>query len=168
VTRGRVIAVTLALLALSAMGVACTDDGAAGPEGSDPVVSTTVSTTETSTTAASPTSGPTTAASPTSGPTTAASGPPTTAPGPTTTDRADRPNVLRAAEDIPRCTSGEIAIDQGLMEVDELPPEFLPADAIVNPDAIRARVTRADVPAGTVITDSLFVAPDDPSLVGVC
>jgi len=62
---------------------------------------------------------------------------------------------------IPKGTPAEQAVGQGLIELTELPVEFIPATAIVDPNAeLNNLVAIVDLPAGSMLVAGNFVAPN--------
>lgn len=62
---------------------------------------------------------------------------------------------------IPKGTPSEQAVGQGLIELTEVPVEFIPATAIVEPNAeLNNLVAVVDLPAGSMLVAGNFVAPN--------
>lgn len=81
-------------------------------------------------------------------------------------DNAERVPVVRVREDIPRGTLGNDAIEFDLVEESEIAQEFFPATAI-SPDAldtIVAKAAVADLAAGQVLVEGMFVDPIDSQI----
>ena len=67
--------------------------------------------------------------------------------------------VVVAAVDVPKGTTGEQAIASGLA-TKMMPAEFRPGSAITNIESIRGKVANLDLPAGTVVVENAFVSPN--------
>lgn len=81
-------------------------------------------------------------------------------------ENAERVPVVRVREDIPRGTLGADAIEFDLVETSEIANEFFPATAI-SPDAldtIQAKAAVADLAAGQVLVEGMFVDPIDSQI----
>ena len=81
-------------------------------------------------------------------------------------ENAERVPVVRVREDIPRGTLGADAIEFDLVETSEIAQEFFPATAI-SPDAldtIIAKAAVADLAAGQVLVEGMFVDPIDSQI----
>ena len=62
---------------------------------------------------------------------------------------------------IPKGTPSEQAVGQGLIELTEVPVEFIPSTAIVEPNAeLNNLVAVVDLPAGSMLVSGNFVAPN--------
>lgn len=62
---------------------------------------------------------------------------------------------------IPKGTPSEQAVGQGLIELTEVPVEFIPASAIVDPNAeLNNLVAVVDLPQGSMLVAGNFVAPN--------
>jgi pilus assembly protein CpaB len=68
--------------------------------------------------------------------------------------------VYVVKKDITKGTYGEDAVNNGLLEKDEIPLEFRPANALSNLDPIRGKVAITNLSKDQVIVDGLFVAPN--------
>lgn len=66
--------------------------------------------------------------------------------------------VVVAAVDVPKGTTGEQAIAGGLA-TKMMPAEFRPASAITTIESVRGKVANLDLPAGTVVVENAFVPP---------
>ena len=66
--------------------------------------------------------------------------------------------VVVAAVDVPKGTTGDQAIARGLA-TKMMPAEFRPASAIADIESIRGKVANLDLPAGTVVVENAFVPP---------
>ena len=64
--------------------------------------------------------------------------------------------VVVASVDVPKGTSGDLAIANGLI-TKMMPAEFRPATAITTVDSIRGKVANLNVPTGTVVVENMFV-----------
>jgi pilus assembly protein CpaB len=74
-------------------------------------------------------------------------------------DRAQRVEVYRVAQDIPKELPGEAAIEQGYVERAEIPQEFRPTTAITDLEILRGKVALNQLSAGQVVVDGMFVDP---------
>lgn len=62
---------------------------------------------------------------------------------------------------IPKGTPSEQAVGQGLIELTEVPVEYIPSTAIVDPNAeLNNLVAVVDLPAGSMLVSGNFVAPN--------
>jgi pilus assembly protein CpaB len=73
---------------------------------------------------------------------------------------ARRVEVVVATVGIPKGTAGDRAIAAALA-TKLMPAEFAPATAVTDLEAVRGKVARADVPAGSVVVEGSFVAPTE-------
>jgi Flp pilus assembly protein CpaB len=64
--------------------------------------------------------------------------------------------VLVSTRTIPAGTTGEDAVGRGFVKADTRPRAEFPEDAIVTTSLLRGRVARKDIPAGVVITGTMF------------
>jgi pilus assembly protein CpaB len=64
--------------------------------------------------------------------------------------------VVVASVDVPKGTSGDLAIASGLI-TKMMPAEFRPATAITTVDSIRGKVANLNLPTGTVVVENMFV-----------
>lgn len=70
-------------------------------------------------------------------------------------------NAWIVQSQIPKGTPSEQAVGQGLIELTEVPVEFIPATAIVEPNAeLNNLVAVVDLPAGSMLVSGNFVAPN--------
>lgn len=76
-------------------------------------------------------------------------------------EEVDTVEVVRAARDIPAGTTGEEAIDQGLVEQAEALEDEAPTDALTTFDPLANTVAAADIGQGQIVTSSNFVAPQE-------
>jgi len=78
-------------------------------------------------------------------------------------DRADRDvelvGVYVVALDIPKGLPGERAIAEGYIRTDKVNAKFRPANALVQPDAIKGKVALFPLAANVILVDGLFVDP---------
>lgn len=75
-------------------------------------------------------------------------------------DNARRVRVIRVAQDIPRGLDGVTARDQGYLDLDaEIPAEFLPRTAVQDVETILSKIAVADLAAGQVLVENMFVDP---------
>src|SRR5207248_7709019 len=72
---------------------------------------------------------------------------------------AKRVNVYRVKQDIPKGTQGEQAISKSLLEKTQMPQQFRPSNALTADDQIRGKIALADLSAGQVLVDGMFVDP---------
>lgn len=70
-------------------------------------------------------------------------------------------NAWIVQSQIPKGTPSEQAVGQGLIELTEVPVEFIPSTAIVDPNAeLNNLVAVVDLPAGSMLVSGNFVAPN--------
>lgn len=67
--------------------------------------------------------------------------------------------VFVVARDIPKGTTGETAIAQGLVKSGSIPERFRPATALTDINQIRGKVALTTLAAGMVVVDGQFVEP---------
>jgi pilus assembly protein CpaB len=67
--------------------------------------------------------------------------------------------VFVVATDIPKGTTGETAIGQGLVKSGSIPESFRPATALTDINSIRGKVALTALAAGQVVVDGQFVEP---------
>lgn len=67
--------------------------------------------------------------------------------------------VLRAAAEIPKGTTGDVALDNDLIEEADVQRDAVPENAITDPDDLRGRVASAVVSEKQFITSDTFVEP---------
>ena len=72
-------------------------------------------------------------------------------------DNAERVEVFKIVQDIPKGTFGDDAVAQGLIEQDEIPREFRPASAINSLAEIEGLVSVIDLPANQPVLNNHFV-----------
>lgn len=72
---------------------------------------------------------------------------------------AERVEVYKIAEDIPKGTPGEVAINAGLVKRSDINREDLPANATNNLEAIEGMVALNDLAANQVLVNGMFVDP---------
>ena len=72
---------------------------------------------------------------------------------------AKRVVVYRVKQDIPKGTQGEQAISKSLLEKTEMPQQFRPSNALTAEDQVRGKIALADLSAGQVLVDGMFVDP---------
>ena len=74
-------------------------------------------------------------------------------------DNARRVYVYRVKQDVAKGTTGEAAVGKDLVERKQIPQEFRPGNALVSLDAIKGKVALANLSAGQVLVDGMFVDP---------
>jgi pilus assembly protein CpaB len=74
---------------------------------------------------------------------------------------AQRVDVYVVQEQIPRGVSGTQAQEQGLIQRDQIPQEFLPPTAILSLDDIDGKVALNNLAPNQVLVDGMFVDPAD-------
>ena len=67
--------------------------------------------------------------------------------------------VFVVSKDIPKGTTGETAIAQGLIKSGSIPERFRPATALTDINQIRGKVALTDLASGQVVVDGQFVEP---------
>jgi pilus assembly protein CpaB len=72
---------------------------------------------------------------------------------------AKRVYVYRVKADIPKGTDGSQAVNKAMFEKKEIPQEFRPANALTTPDQVKGKVALANLSAGQVLVDGMFVDP---------
>ena len=72
---------------------------------------------------------------------------------------AKRVLVYRVKQDIPKGTQGEQAVGKSLIERTQIPQEFRPANALTSEDQLNGKVALANLSAGQVVVDGMFVDP---------
>ena len=72
---------------------------------------------------------------------------------------AKRVYVYRVKQDIPKGTQGEQAVSKNLIERAQIPQEFRPANALTTEDQLHGKVALANLSAGQVLVDGMFVDP---------
>ena len=73
-------------------------------------------------------------------------------------DNAERVEIFKIIQDIPKGTFGDEAFAQGLIERDVIAKEYRPATAITNPAQIDGLVAISDLPANQVVVSNQFVS----------
>lgn len=68
-------------------------------------------------------------------------------------------SVYVIARTIPKSTTGDAAIANGLVKKSAIPKQFFPPTAVVDINAIKGKVTPTDLAAGQVLVDNQFVEP---------
>ena len=76
-------------------------------------------------------------------------------------DNAERVEIFKIVEDIPKGTFGDEAFAQGFIEEDVIAKEYRPATAITNPSQIDGLVAISDLPANQVVVSNQFVTQQD-------
>jgi len=74
---------------------------------------------------------------------------------------ARKVDVIRIAKDIPKGTTGFEAQSQGMLVKAEIPAEFKPATALIDPSIIRDKVAVAQFATGQILVDGMFADPID-------
>jgi Flp pilus assembly protein CpaB len=72
-------------------------------------------------------------------------------------DNAERVEIFKIVQDIPKGTFGDEAFAQGLIEKDVIAKEYRPASAITQPSQIDGLVAISDLPANQVVVGNQFV-----------
>jgi pilus assembly protein CpaB len=73
-------------------------------------------------------------------------------------DRAERVEVFKIAQDIPKGTFGDEAFRQGLIVESQIPKEFRPANAITDPAQIEGLVAVSGLASNQVVVAEQFVS----------
>jgi pilus assembly protein CpaB len=73
-------------------------------------------------------------------------------------DNAERVEIFKIVQDIPKGTFGDEAFSLGLIEKDVIAKEYRPATAIVDPAQIDGLVAISDLPANQVVVSNQFVS----------
>ena len=73
-------------------------------------------------------------------------------------DNAERVEIFKIVQDIPKGTFGDEAFTQGLIESDVIAKEYRPATAITDPSQIDGLVAISDLPANQVVVSNQFVS----------
>ena len=76
-------------------------------------------------------------------------------------DNAERVEIFKIVEDIPKGTFGDEAFAQGLIEQDDIAQEYRPASAITEPSQIDGLVAISDLAANQVVVTDQFVTQQD-------
>jgi len=72
---------------------------------------------------------------------------------------ARKVDVLKIAKDIPKGLTGREAQAQGMIESAQIPAEFKPATAIIDPSIIQDKVAVANYATGQILVDGMFADP---------
>jgi pilus assembly protein CpaB len=73
-------------------------------------------------------------------------------------DNAERVQIFKIVQDIPKGTFGDEAFAQGLIERDVIAKEYRPASAITQESQIEGLVAISDLPANQVVVSNQFVS----------
>jgi pilus assembly protein CpaB len=73
-------------------------------------------------------------------------------------DNAERVEIFKIVQDIPKGTFGDEAFLQGYIESDVIAKEYRPATAITDPSQIDGLVAISDLPANQVVVSNQFVS----------
>jgi pilus assembly protein CpaB len=76
-------------------------------------------------------------------------------------DNAERVEIFKIVQDIPKGTFGDEAFAQGLIEQDDIAKEYRPATAITSPSQIDGLVAISDLAANQVVVTNQFVTQQD-------
>jgi pilus assembly protein CpaB len=76
-------------------------------------------------------------------------------------DNAERVQIYKIVQDIPKGTFGDEAFAQGFIEVDDIAKEYRPATAITQPSQIDGLVAISDLAANQVVVTNQFVTQQD-------
>jgi Flp pilus assembly protein CpaB len=76
-------------------------------------------------------------------------------------DNAERVQIFKIVEDIPKGTFGDEAFSQGMIERDDIAAEYRPATAITDPSEIDGLVAISDLPANQVVVRQQFVTQQE-------
>ncbi len=76
-------------------------------------------------------------------------------------DNAERVQIFKIVQDIPKGTFGDEAFAQGLIEQDDIAKEYRPATAITQPSQIDGLVAISDLAANQVVVTNQFVTQQD-------
>lgn len=72
---------------------------------------------------------------------------------------AERVEIYKVAQDIPKGLPGEQAVADGYIVKGEIPMELLPANATSNLETIEGKVALSDMSANQVLVEGMFVDP---------
>ena len=72
---------------------------------------------------------------------------------------AKRVYVYRISQDVPRGTTGDVAIGRELIARRQIPQEFRPGNAVTDVNQIKGKVTATALSGGQVLVDGMFVDP---------
>ena len=73
--------------------------------------------------------------------------------------KARKVDVVRVAKDIPKGITGGEAQAQGMLVTAQIPAEFKPATAIIDPSIVRDKVAVANFATGQILVDGMFADP---------
>lgn len=76
-------------------------------------------------------------------------------------EKVDTIKVVRASSPIPQGTTGEEAVDSGLVEVADALEDQAPPDALTQIDSLPGTVAITDIDQGQIITSATFSPPED-------
>jgi pilus assembly protein CpaB len=76
-------------------------------------------------------------------------------------DNAERVEIFKIVQDIPKGTFGDEAFAQGFIEQDDIAKEYRPATAITSPSQIDGLVAISDLAANQVVVTNQFVTQQD-------
>lgn len=76
-------------------------------------------------------------------------------------DNAERVQIFKIVQDIPKGTFGDEAFAQGFIERDDIAKEYRPATAITQPSQIDGLVAISDLAANQVVVTNQFVTQQD-------
>jgi pilus assembly protein CpaB len=76
-------------------------------------------------------------------------------------DNAERVQIFKIVQDIPKGTFGDEAFLQGFIEEDDIAAEYRPATAITDPSQIDGLVAISDLAANQVVVTNQFVTQQD-------
>lgn len=79
-------------------------------------------------------------------------------------DNAERVDVFVVRQDIPKGLPGEQAASEGYVELDQIPREFRPANAIPSLELIQGQVALNNLSANQVVVDGMFVDPAEAQI----
>ena len=74
-------------------------------------------------------------------------------------ENAERVEIYKVAQDVPKGLPGEQAIADGYVARDEIPMEFLPANYTTSLETIEGKVALNDLSANQVLVEGMFVDP---------
>jgi pilus assembly protein CpaB len=74
-------------------------------------------------------------------------------------ENAERVEIYKVAQDIPKGLPGEQAVTDGYVVRDEIPSEFLPANYTTSLDTIEGKVALNTLSANQVLVEGMFVDP---------
>src|ERR1700722_13746458 len=69
-------------------------------------------------------------------------------------------NAYVIAKPIPRTLSGTDAVNGGYLQQKKIPAEFRPSSAVTELSSIRDEAANANLPAGEIVVNGMFVSPD--------